>query len=354
MTASEYTLEHLARRLKARRVGAPDLVIRGVASLADAGPEHLSHLSSPRYRTALASSAAGAVILAPQDLSRWSGAALVVDRPYLTYARATRLFAQARPISPASFRPPVIDAAADVADTAIVAEGVIIGARARVGARVRLHPYVVIGADCEIGDDVELMPHVVLYPGVRIGARSIVHAAAVLGSDGFGFTPDERGRLEPIAQLGGLLIGADVRIGAATTIDRGALGDTVIGDGVKIDNQVQIGHNCQIGAHTVICGCVGIVGSTTIGRHCVLAGGAGIGGDGPITLCDGVVVSGMTHVSASIDTPGVYSGGVLHGPTRQWKRNALRFSELDGLARRIARLERQLAVAEDQMTEKNA
>ena len=126
------------------------------------------------------------------------------------------------------------------------------------------------------------------------------------------------------------------------------------GEGSHIDNLCHIGHNCQIGAHTVICGCVGIVGSTTIGRHCVLAGGAGIGGDGPITLCDGVVVSGMTHVSASIDTPGVYSGGVLHGPTRQWKRNALRFGELDGLARRIARLERQLAAAEDQMTEKNA
>jgi UDP-3-O-[3-hydroxymyristoyl] glucosamine N-acyltransferase len=354
VTATEYTLEQLARRLEARRVGPPDLVIRGLASLAAAAPDQLSHLSSPRYRSALASSSAGAVILAPEDLTRWAGAALVVDRPYLTYARATRLFEQAQSISPASVRPPVIDASAVVADTAVVAEGVIIGPRSRVGARVRLHPYVVIGADCSVDEDVELMPHVVLYSRVEIGARSVVHAGAILGSDGFGFTPDERGRLEPIAQLGGLSIGADVRIGAATTIDRGALGDTVIGDGVKIDNQVQIGHNCQIGAHTVICGCVGIVGSTTIGRHCVLAGGAGIGGDGPITLCDGVVVSGMTHVSASIDTPGVYSGGVLHGPTRQWKRNALRFSELDGLARRVARLERQLAAAGVEMTERNA
>jgi UDP-3-O-[3-hydroxymyristoyl] glucosamine N-acyltransferase len=134
-----------------------------------------------------------------------------------------------------------------------------------------------------------------------------------------------------------------VSIGACTSIDRGAMDDTVIDDGVKIDNQVQIGHNCRIGEHTVICGCVGIVGSTRIGRHCVLAGGVGIGGDGPIELCDGVVVSGMTHVSSSIDRPGIYSGGILHGGSRQWKRNALRFQRLDELHRRVARLERQLA-----------
>jgi UDP-3-O-[3-hydroxymyristoyl] glucosamine N-acyltransferase len=348
----EYTLEHLARRLEARRVGPPDLLIRGVASLAEAGPEHLSHLSSPSYRAALASSRAGAVILAPADLSRWSGAALVVDRPYLTYARATRLFAESRSIAPAAHGSSAVDATAEIAASAILAEGVVVGPRVRIGRRVRLHAHVVIGADCVLDEDVELMPHVVLYPGVRIGARTIVHAGAVLGSDGFGFAADELGRLEPIAQLGGLSIGADVRIGASTTIDRGALGDTVIGEGVKIDNQVQIGHNCQIGAHTVICGCVGIVGSTTIGRHCVLAGGVGVGGDGPITICDRVVVSGMTHVSASIDTPGVYSGGVLHGPSRRWKRNALRFNELDALARRVAGLERQLA-SQHQRLEKN-
>ncbi|MGA0840902.1 MAG: UDP-3-O-(3-hydroxymyristoyl)glucosamine N-acyltransferase, partial [Pseudomonadales bacterium] len=253
---------------------------------------------------------------------------------------------------PAAHGSSAVDATAEIAASAILAEGVVVGPRVRIGRRVRLHAHVVIGADCVLDEDVELMPHVVLYPGVRIGARTIVHAGAVLGSDGFGFAPDELGRLEPIAQLGGLSIGADVRIGASTTIDRGALGDTVIGEGVKIDNQVQIGHNCQIGAHTVICGCVGIVGSTTIGRHCVLAGGVGVGGDGPITICDRVVVSGMTHVSASIDTPGVYSGGVLHGPSRRWKRNALRFNELDALARRVAGLERQLA-SQHQRLEKN-
>ncbi|MCZ6618350.1 MAG: UDP-3-O-(3-hydroxymyristoyl)glucosamine N-acyltransferase, partial [Gammaproteobacteria bacterium] len=144
-------------------------------------------------------------------------------------------------------------------------------------------------------------------------------------------------------QLGGVRIGEDVSIGACTTIDRGAIEDTVIEDGVKIDNQVQIGHNCHIGAHSLICGCVGIVGSTVIGRHCVLAGGVGVGGYGPIEICDSVVVSGMTHVSSSITEPGVYSGGVLHNTSRQWKRNALRFQKLDALNRRVAHLERTLA-----------
>jgi UDP-3-O-[3-hydroxymyristoyl] glucosamine N-acyltransferase len=186
------------------------------------------------------------------------------------------------------------------------------------------------------------MPNVVLYRAVRLGRRCIVHSGAVIGADGFGFTAAEDGHLEAIAQLGGVNVGDDVSIGACTSIDRGALDDTVIEEGVKIDNQVQIGHNCHIGAHSVVCGCVGIVGSTRIGRHCVLAGGVGIGGDRPIELCDRVVVSGMTHVSASIAEPGIYSGGVLHSRNRQWKKNALRFGRLDELHRRVAALERAL------------
>ena len=140
-----------------------------------------------------------------------------------------------------------------------------------------------------------------------------------------------------------MIVGKNVSVGAGSSIDRGALGDTRIGDGVKIDNQVQIGHNCVIGNHSVICGCCGIVGSTTIGAHCVLGGGVGVGGDGPITLCDGVTVSGMTHVSRSIEQPGLYSGGVLHAESRRWKRNALRFADLDGLAKRVKKLEKRLA-----------
>jgi UDP-3-O-[3-hydroxymyristoyl] glucosamine N-acyltransferase len=340
VTNREYALGELASRLSARLVGGdPGLRIHGVASLTAAGPGQVSHLSSAAYRSQLPKTAASAVILAESDLPLRQGAALVVERPYLAFARATQLFARPYEITGAGASAS-IDPSADVDPGAVIGAGARIGARTRIGARVRVHANVVIGEDCVLADDVEIMPNAVVYARVRIGARSIVHAGSVIGADGFGFTPDERGHLETIAQLGGVVIGSDVSIGACTTIDRGALEDTVIGDGVKIDNQVQIGHNTQIGDHTVICGCVGIVGSTRIGRHCLLAGGVGVGGDLPVELVDGVVVSAMTHVSASITRPGVYSGGVLHNTNRQWKRNALRFQHLDELARRVARLER--------------
>ena len=161
------------------------------------------------------------------------------------------------------------------------------------------------------------------------------------GADGFGFTPGETGELVEIAQLGGVTLGDDVVVGACSTIDRGALADTVVHDGVKIDNQVQIGHNCEIGEHTLICGAVGLAGSTKIGRHCALAGGAGVAGDGPVEICDFVQVGVVTTITRSITEPGVYSGGVLHNTNRRWRRNALRFNQLDDLARRIARLERE-------------
>jgi len=179
-----------------------------------------------------------------------------------------------------------------------------------------------------------------LYHGVRVGARCMIHSGAVIGADGFGFAPDAKGHLQPIAQIGGVRLGDDVSVGSCTTIDRGTIEDTVVGDGVKIDNQVQIGHNCQIGDHTVICGCVGMVGSTVVGRNCMIGGAVGMAGDGPIRLTDGVMVSAMTHVSRSIEEPGLYSGGVLHDKSARWKRNALRFSEIDQLAKRLARLEK--------------
>jgi len=336
----EYSLAELASRLSARLVGDPHIRIGGLASLQSARSGQLSHLSSATYRPQLAQTRASAVILAEADLPLWQGAALVVRNPYLAFARATQLFAVPYELVSGSAESASIDASARVHETAAIGAGVRIGARTVIGPRARLHANTVVGEDCMVGEDVELMPNVVIYPRVRLGARTVIHSGAIIGADGFGFTPDEQGRLQAIAQLGGVVIGADVSIGACTSIDRGAMDDTVIEDGVKIDNQVQIGHNCNIGAHTVICGCVGIVGSTRIGRHCVLAGGVGVGGDAPIEICDRVVVSGMTHVSTSIREPGVYSGGVLHSSNRQWKRNALRFQHLDALFRRVARLER--------------
>jgi UDP-3-O-[3-hydroxymyristoyl] glucosamine N-acyltransferase len=341
MTGS-FTLAELASRLSARLVGEPGTIIHGIASLGTAGPGELSHLSSPAYRPQLASTQAAAVILREADLDLWHGAALVVRNPYLTFARATQLFARLPELNDGVHRTAVVDPSAQFGEGVRIGPGVVVGAGARIGPRVRLYPNSVVAEGCEVGEDCILMPNAVLYANVRLGARCVIHSGAVIGADGFGFTPDEGGRLVAIAQLGGVTLGNDVSVGACSSIDRGALEDTIIEDGVKIDNQVQIGHNCHIGAHTVICGCVGIVGSTRIGRHCVLAGGVGIGGGAPIELCDRVVVSGMTHVSASITEPGVYSGGVLHGHNRQWKKNALRFQRLDELHRRLVRLERAL------------
>ncbi|MFW6041370.1 MAG: UDP-3-O-(3-hydroxymyristoyl)glucosamine N-acyltransferase [Guyparkeria sp.] len=342
MHRPSFTLEELAERLSARLVGDPGIRITGLGSLAAAEPGELSHLSSRAFRSQLRETRAAAVILAEGDLPDWDGPALVVENPYLAFARASQLFVRP-PDLPHGIDPRArVDATADISESACVGPGAVIGAGARIGPRVRLYANVVVSENCSVGEDTVLMPNVVLYPDVRLGARCVVHSGAVIGADGFGFAPDADRRLETIAQLGGVVLGDDVDVGACTTIDRGALDDTVVEEGVKIDNQVQIGHNCRIGAHTVICGCVGIVGSTRIGRHCMLGGGVGVGGDGPVSLCDGVVVSGMTHVSASITEPGVYSGGILHAPSAQWKRNAIRFGRLDELSRRVARLERAL------------
>jgi UDP-3-O-[3-hydroxymyristoyl] glucosamine N-acyltransferase len=340
-------LGDIADRIGARVLGDPDVEVTGLGSLDSAGPGQLTHLSSRKYRRHLASTQATAVILADADAPRCPTNALVARNPYLAFARATQLFAmQSEPaagVHPTAVvgRDVQLAAGVSVGANAVVGDGTQIGAGASIGAGAN------VGPGCVLGAGVRLHARVVVYEGVRIGARSMVHSGAVIGAPGFGFAPDERGALVAIEQLGSVVVGEDVRIGANTTIDRGALGDTVIGDGVKIDNQVQIGHNCIVGDHTIICGCTGLAGSTRIGRHCVLAGSVGVAGDGPIEIVDRVVVSGMTHVSSSITTPGVYSGGVLHSETRRWKRNALRFAELDGLARRLRALERALGRSDE-------
>jgi len=340
VTQRTFTLAELASQLRAQLVGDPDVQITGIGSLHSATDSQLSHLSSAAYRRYLSSSRAAALLMKPADRELWQGNALLVADPYLAFARISQLFAPQSELPCGVHPSAVVASGVEIPDCAAVGPGVTIGSDVTIGKGVSVHANTVIGSGCSLADGVVLMANVTLYPDVHLGARSIVHSGAVLGADGFGFAPDEHGHLVSIAQLGGLRVGADVSIGAATTVDRGAIEDTVIEDGVKIDNQVQIGHNCRIGAHSVICGCVGIVGSTSIGAHCVLAGGVGIGGSAPIEICEGVTVTGMTHVSASINEPGIYSGGVIHSKSRNWKKNALRLQKLDALFRRVARLER--------------
>ena len=345
--SGSFSLGELAELAGAEVSGDPARIVRGVGSLASATAEQISHLSSATYRTQLESTRAGAVILSPEDAERWSGDALVIGNPYLAFAKITQKFE----VLPSIHKG--VHARAEVAESAVidanasVGPGAVIGARTTLGPGVKVHAGAVVGEDCTLAADVVIMPNAVVYADVRLGERTIIHSGAIIGGDGFGFTPDEKGALVAIAQLGGVTIGADVSVGAASAIDRGALDDTVIEDGVKIDNQVQIGHNCHVGAHTIICGCVGIAGSSKIGRHVVLAGGAGVGGDHPVEICDQVVLSATTVATSSITEPGIYSGGVLHSPTRQWKRNALRLLKLDDLFRRVAKLERNLEKHQD-------
>ncbi len=344
MSEPAFTLGELADHIQARLVGDANAVIDGLGSLATAEAGEVSHLSNPAYRKHLAGTRATALILREADLPLWDGNALVSENPYLSFALVSQLFARRPELAEGHHPASEIHPSAVVEPGARLGPGVVVGARTRIGAGARLHPHVVVGEDCLIAKDVTLMPGVVIYPRVKIGAGSTLHSGVVIGADGFGFTPSADGRLEAIAQLGGVVIGADVSIGAGTTIDCGAIEDTVVEDGVKIDNQVQIGHNCHIGAHTLICGCVGIAGSTRIGRHCVLAGKCGIGGDKPIELADGVVLAGGTNVMFSIDRPGVYSGAVVHEPHQRWKRNALRLRRLDDLHRRVTDLEKRIKV----------
>lgn len=331
-----YSLAELANRLGLAFTGDAQKPISGLSSLRMAGPEDLSFLSNEKYLSQLASTGAGAVMLPPALASNCPTACLLTDDPYLGLAHASRLFDDT-PTCPAG-----IAAGAHVADGArvhpdsSVAPAAVIEASAVIerGASVGAGAYV--GQGCHVGAHCTLHPGAVLLRDVLLGEGSIVHSHAVIGSDGFGFARSGQ-RWEKIHQLGGVRIGKRVEIGASTTIDRGTLDDTVIEDGVIIDNQVQIGHNCVIGKNTAIAGCVGLAGSTTVGANCTLAGGVGVVGH--VEICDNVHITGMTMVTRSIDKPGSYSAGTRMSETSRWKRNAVRFSQLDAIARRLAVLE---------------
>ena len=325
------TLRSLAEQIGAELRGNPDAPVRGLNTLDAAGPDEVSFIANPTYVPKLAHTRALAVIVAPDLAEQVPSAALVMGNPYLGYALASQLF-----VSREAERGEGIHPSATVDEAAVIGEGVSIGpnvvveAGARIGARTRIDAGCFIGAGSMVGEDCHLYPHVTLYHGVTVGDRVIVHSGVVIGSDGFGFAPafgdlsrqSARKDLSPgfykIAQIGGVRIGNDVEIGANTTIDRGALSDTVIEDGVKLDNQIQIAHNVRVGKHTVMAACSGIAGSTTVGSHCMIGGGVGIAGH--LTLCDGVQITGMTLVSHSIHEPGTYSSGTAVEPNAQWRR----------------------------------
>ena len=321
--------------------GSSDLRIRRIGPLDTATPDTISFLANPRYEAHLASTRAGCVIVAAemQDAAVARGAAIVSPDPYLAYAKLTQWWAaQSRPAAPAGIHASaVVDVSATVAADASVGPLAVIDAGAQIGAGAMIGAHCIIGAAASIGAHTRLAPRVTVGTGCRIGDRCILHSGVVIGADGFGFAPAP-GRWEKIEQLGAVRIGNDVEIGANTCIDRGALDDTVIDDGVKLDNLIQIGHNVRIGAHTAMAGCAGVAGSAVIGAHCTVGGGAVILGH--LRLADHVHISAASVVTRSILQAGTYSGVFPIDDNDTWEKNAATLRQLHRLRDRLRALEK--------------
>ncbi len=331
------TLAELAAQLGADLRGDGARTVSAVATLQHAGPDDLSFLANRRYRRYLPSTRAGVVVLAPEDAEFSPVPVLISDNPYAAYAEAARLLFPPPPLQQGVHPSAVVDPAAQIDDSAWIGPHCVIEADAVIGPRVQIGAACIVGRGSRVGEACRLVARVTILHGVTLGRRVTLHPGTVIGSDGFGMA-NVGGTWKPVPQLGGVLIGDDVDIGANTTVDRGTVEDTVIEEGVKIDNQVQIAHNVFIGAHTAIAGCVGISGSARIGRHCTLAGGVGIVGHLEIT--DHVHITAMSMVTRSITRPGSYSAGTPLMPNPQWRRNAVRMRSLDDMARRLKELEK--------------
>ncbi|MEZ5540929.1 MAG: UDP-3-O-(3-hydroxymyristoyl)glucosamine N-acyltransferase [Pseudomonadota bacterium] len=332
------TLGELAQRLGATlKGGDPAQRLTSVATLQHAGAEDLSFLANKGYRKFLPATRAGAVILAAEHAGECPVAALIAAQPYVAYARAAALLVPPPPARQGVHPTAVLEDGCQVDPGAWVGPHCVIERAAVIAAGVQLAAGCCVGSGSRIGANSRLAANVVICHGVVIGERVTIHPGAVIGSDGFGLAND-RGNWLNVPQLGGVRIGNDVEIGANTTVDRGALDDTVLEDDVRLDNQIQVAHNVHIGAHTAIAGCVGISGSARIGRHCMIGGGAGIVGH--LEIADHVIITGMTMVTKSITEPGVYSSGVPAQDNDSWNRNYARFRQLDRLARRVQALER--------------
>ncbi|HHQ14867.1 MAG TPA: UDP-3-O-(3-hydroxymyristoyl)glucosamine N-acyltransferase [Chromatiales bacterium] len=338
----ELSLGHIAARYGCELQGDPEVTVTHVASLADAGDKALTFVASASYRELLPTSRAGAVIVMPVDAEHCSVPALISTNPYLVYAQVASELHPPAPVCPGIHPSAVVHPAAEVPPSCEIGPGVVIGAGARLGERVWAGPNATLAEGCEIGDDTKIHAGVVICRDVRLGRRCIMHPGVVIGADGFGNARDGGGAWVKVPQLGAVIVGDDVEIGANTTVDRGAIGDTQIEDGVRIDNLVQVGHNVRIGAHTAIASQVGISGSTQIGARCMVGGKAGFAGH--ITVADDVVISAATAVTGSIRKPGVYGGpATTADDVARWRRNAARYRQLDDMASRLRRLEKQLA-----------
>jgi UDP-3-O-[3-hydroxymyristoyl] glucosamine N-acyltransferase len=345
LSLSELTaaiVERSEGRLRATLQGDSTRHITSVAPLSTASASELAFLANPRYRREAHASRAGAIVLAPRDAEalqegRSSGSTLiVVDSPYAWFAMAAQVLHPAAGAVAGIHAQAQVDPGAVVDASASIGAGAFVGAGARLGAGVVLDPGAHVGARVFIGAATRLFPRAVVLDDCVLGERCIVHSGVVIGADGFGFAPLD-GHWLKIPQLGRVIIGDDVEIGANTTIDRGTMGDTIVESGVKLDNQIQIGHNCFVGSHTVIAGCVGIAGSARVGRNCMIGGAAGIAGH--LSIADGTIIGPATVVSSSIERAGHYTGFFPIMKQREWEKAAAIIRQLDDLRRRIRELE---------------
>ena len=333
----ELSVAELALQFGCSVVGDPETKVDHVATLRGAGAGALSFLANPRYREYLGQTEATAVVVAEDHAAAAPCTAIVAADPYLTYARMAALLYPLPPAIPGIHPTAVVTPDADVDPQAEVGAHVVIGAGSSIGPFCVVGPGTVVGTGCTLGRGTRLAPNVTLMNNVRLGERCVVHAGAVIGSDGFGIARGPAG-WERVPQVGGVEIGNDVDIGACTSIDRGAIEPTRIADGVKLDNQIQIGHNTVIGKHTVMAGMVGIAGSTVIGANCAFGGNSGT--TGHVTIADGVVITARCTVTADIDAAGTFGGVFPHDEIRHHQRNVARYRNLDKLAKRVAALEK--------------
>jgi UDP-3-O-[3-hydroxymyristoyl] glucosamine N-acyltransferase len=327
-----HTLGEIAERFGLELRGDPGLRISGVATLAAAGAGQIGFLANPRYRAQLATTAAGALVLRAPDADGFPRATLIADDPYVAFARIAALYERAPSASPGVHASASVAPGARIAASASIGAFCAIDADAEIGEGAILGPHCIVGRGCRVGAQSRLVARVTLVQDVTLGRRVLLHPGVVIGADGFGiaFAKDQ---WEKVPQLGGVVVGDDCEIGANTTIDRGALGDTVLEEDVRLDNQIQIAHNVFIGAHTAMAGCSAVAGSARIGRYCLIGGGAGILGH--LEIADRVTVTAMSLVTHSIREAGEYSSGTPIQDNRQWRRNAARFKHLDDFVRRI-------------------
>ena len=342
-----YTLREIATCFGGEVIGDPDTRIRQVATLENARPDTIAFLANERYRQQLKMTRAGAVILGTAMRDATDLPRVACGDPYAYFALVSGLLNPSRQSNPGTHATAVIDGSAVIAADAEIGPLAVVGKNVRVGAGCVIGSGCVVGDDVVLGTGVRLHANVTVYDKCVIGDRVILHSGAVIGADGFGIAMADE-RWVKIPQIGRVVIGNDVEIGANTTVDRGTIDDTIIEEGAKLDNQIQIAHNVRIGAHTAIAGCVGIAGSSRIGRYCRIGGASGIAGH--LTIADHVEISAYTLISKSIDKPGIYTGAYPFGPNHEWRKNAAHLRHLSDLADRLRTLEKKLAALERSAT----